>query len=109
MATTDTPQIIIGTTPTVCITLEDGVNFTENESIIATIKQGNRASVISGDRIEINGNQVFVFPVQKDTIRFREGDATLQLNWVYADGTRGAIFQIELELLPNDYRKVINK
>lgn len=105
MALTGTPQIIIGTTPTVRIILEEGVLFTDNETVIATIRQGSRTNVIPKERIEIQENQVLVSLEQKDTIRCREGDATLQLNWVYDDGSRGAICQLEIELLPNDYRK----
>lgn len=108
MAVSEPPKIIIGTTPTVRIILDDGVFFSTDENIIATIKQGSRTSVIPMRRIAIEGNIVFVFLEQRDTIRFREGDATLQLNWVYEDGTRGAICQVDIELLPNDYGKVMS-
>lgn len=107
MSATDTPRIIIGTTPTIRVTLEDGVDFS-NETVIATITQGSRVSAISGDRIEFDDGKVLVCLEQRDTIHFNEGEATLQLNWVYQDGARGAVCQIPIELLPNDYKKVMS-
>ncbi len=109
MGESNVPQIIIGTTPTIRITLAENVSFSDEEQILATITQGSRVKVIPSERISIDENdRILVSLVQDDTIRFTEGDVTLQLNWVYEDETRGAICQIEMELLDNDYRKVMH-
>lgn len=100
-------QIIIGTTPTICIELDDTVDLSGASSRLATIEQRSRVSKIPDERILMEDNNVLVCLEQRDTIHFREGDATLQVNWVYEDEARGAILQTELELLPNHYRKVM--
>ena len=108
MGENSTPKIIIGTTPTIRITLADGVSFSDEEQRLATITQGSRVKVIPSERISIDeSDRILISLVQDDTIRFTEGDVTLQLNWVYEDETRGAICQIDMELLDNDYRKVM--
>lgn len=103
----DVPKITIGTTPTVIIEIEGEVNFNGTESFLATIEQGSLTVNIEAERVAVDGNYVSIELRQQDTLRFREGDAIVQVNWNYPDGTRGAIEQMEIELLPNAYKKVM--
>lgn len=104
----DRPQIIIGTTPTVVIEIEgESVDLSGVTEFLATIEQSSIVAVIEAQRVEVEGNYLSVSLRQEDTLRFREGEATMQVNWKYPDGLRGAIEQMDIEFLPNSYRKVM--
>ena len=70
-------EIIRGTTPSIIIELEDGVNFSELGEVKLRIKQG--WTFIDKAPVSVSGNTgIFVY-TQEETLKLYEGDAYIQL------------------------------
>ena len=71
------------------IDLDDpNVDLNEADGVIVTINQNGTRADFTGEQIEINeaGNQITVYFTQADTLRFRFGPATAQVNWIVDNG-----------------------
>lgn len=70
-------EIIRGTTPSITVTLEDGVKFSDLGNVTLRIKQGT----FSLDKVptSISGNTAVFDYTQDETIRLYEGTASIQL------------------------------
>lgn len=85
--------MIKGTTPTFILTIDDAnVDLTE-ATVYVTFKQdgdGCRGLSLTktGDDITVSANEVDVYLTQAETLKFQKGQLYIQLNWVYADGSR---------------------
>lgn len=70
-------EIIRGTTPSITIELEDGVNFSDLGDVRLRIRQG--WTFIDKEPFSINKNiGIFVY-TQEETLKLYEGDAYIQL------------------------------
>ena len=70
-------EIIRGTTPSITIELEDGVNFSDLGEVKLRIRQG--WTYIDKAPLSVSGNTgVFVY-TEEETLKFYEGDAYIQL------------------------------
>ena len=70
-------EIIRGTTPSITVTLEDGVKFSELGTVILRIKQGTIS--IDKEPSSISGNIGIFKYNQEETIKLYEGSASIQL------------------------------
>lgn len=84
--------MIRATTPTYILTLpqNSGIDLTEAQEVHFTLRQ-NKYSI---DKIVVptDSKTVEVTLSQAETINLKEGGAEIQLNWIYADGKRGATY-----------------
>ena len=70
-------EIIRGTTPSIIIELEDGVNFSELGEVKLRIRQG--WTFIDKAPVSVSGNTgIFVY-TQEETLKLYEGNAYIQL------------------------------
>lgn len=86
--------MIRGTTPTFILKLKnkDGtpstINLAEANSVYFTIAQGGKTITKTSEDIDIDGNTVYVFLNQKESLSLKEAIKTeIQLNWTYNDVT----------------------
>lgn len=93
-----------GTTPTYTLTLDDdSIDLAQAQSVYATFRQGRRKVRKSGDDIVVSGHTATVSLTQAESLDFLAGEepARVQLNWVYANGARGASEIVPLPVLDN--------
>lgn len=86
--------MIRGTTPTFILKLKnkDGtpssIDLSEANNVYFTIAQGGKTITKTSEDIDIDGNTVYVFLDQKESLSLKEGIKTeIQLNWTYDDAT----------------------
>lgn len=70
-------KIIRGTTPSITVVLDDGINFSDLGTVILRIKQGTL--YIDKEPSSISGNTGVFKYTQDETIRLYEGSANIQL------------------------------
>lgn len=99
-------DFIQATTPTFVISLPNAVDLTAARTIEFSLRQ--HRTLISKTDVALDGTHtVRVGLTQQETLRFQEGEADLQLNWTYADGSRGAIYIIKVNIVENLEKRVI--
>lgn len=99
-------DIIQATTPTFVISLPNAVDLTAARTIEFSLRQYR--TVISKTDVTLDGTHtVRVGLTQRESLGFTAGEAELQLNWVYEDGSRGAIYKIKINILDNLVKRVI--
>lgn len=83
--------MIRGTTPTFKLTLSDStIDLAQATNVYATFKQGNTAVTKTGEDLDISGNYLEVYLSQDETLKFKEGVVSIQVNWVYSNGSRAS-------------------
>ena len=82
--------MVQATTPTLVLTLPSDIDLSEAANVYVTIKQVGTVITKKGNAITIDGNKAYVPLTQAETVRFLGGNAAIQINWTYADGTRAA-------------------
>lgn len=95
--------MIRGTTPTFKLSVKDTtVDLTEAQNIYATFKQKCGVSITkTGNDVEVAEHEVDVYLSQEETLKFREGDLDIQLNWTYQDGKRACSNVIRIHVADN--------
>lgn len=78
-----------GITPTFTLTLPQTVDLTETNNVYATFRQGTNELTKTGDDLTVSEHEVDVYLTQSETLSFNRGTVLIQLNWTYADGSRG--------------------
>lgn len=86
--------MIRGTTPTFILKLKnkDGtpstIDLSEANNVYFTIAQGGKSITKTSEDIDIDGNTVYVFLNQKESLSLKDSIKTeVQLNWTYNDPT----------------------
>ena len=79
--------MVRATTPTFVLTFT-GIDLTEAEEVLVTIRQGTTELTKFGDDLSVTATTISVFLSQAETLMFQAGKAEIQANWVYADDTR---------------------
>lgn len=82
--------MIRGTTPTFVLTIDETVDLTEASNVYVSFENDNVELVKkSGDSgVVVEAHQVSVYLTQEETLKFRKS-MEVQLNWTYANGSRG--------------------
>lgn len=100
-------QIIRGTTPTIEFTFKV-VDVTSINTAVMTIKQGGQIVVEKDKSTATIGDDSLSWTLsQEDSLSLGCGLVRVMLNWVLADGTRGASDNNGVEMLPNHKNEVI--
>lgn len=93
-----------GTTPTFKLQITDDVDLTQAQNVYATFKQTDKEITKTGSDLEISAHEVDVFLAQSETLLFKAGTISIQLNWTYMNGERAcskkALVQIDENLKP---------
>lgn len=104
----DEPIFAVATTPTITLEFPDTIDLTEAAHLHFTIVQGAVHILKSDDGITIvDAHTVDVYMPQEETVRFRAGTVSLQLDWTYADGQRAHSDIAKCEVADNLEKKVL--
>lgn len=95
-----------GLTPTIVIRVPATINLTEAGHHYVSFKQG-RTLVKKSDGLTVTAREVSVYLTQEDTLRFDPGPMTMQLNWTYQGGQRGATNEIPIMVNANHLLEVL--
>lgn len=84
--------VIPGTTPTLPLILPEGYDISEASYVYVSLQSETAKVIKSGESVTVTeGRYISVAFTQEDTLAFPNNTtAKIQVNWVYADGTRGA-------------------
>ena len=85
-------HLIRATTPTYILTLPQSadIDLTTQEAVYFTINQAQ--NTITKEVTPTDAKTVEVTLTQEETWSFKDGSAEIQLNWIDADGKRGATY-----------------
>lgn len=83
-------MVVRGTTPNITLTVPDTINLTEATTVYATIKQGKTVVTKVSDEMELSEHAAIIYLTQEESLRFADGEAEVQLNWIFEDGRRNA-------------------
>ena len=84
--------IVPGTTPTLPLSLPEGYDISDATQIYVSLKSETAQTTKYGESVTLtSGRFITVKLSQEDTLAFPNNSvAKIQVNWIYADGTRGA-------------------
>lgn len=79
--------MIRGTTPTDTITIKNpgDLDLRNALEVFVTIRQGQVTLTKTGENIEVEKASVSYCLTQTESLRFQEGKAEAQINWIYTD------------------------
>lgn len=78
------------TTPTFTCTVPNSVDLAAAENVYFTAAQDGRKIIKTGEALTIEAHSVSVYLTQRETLWMNSArPVELQLNWTYADGSRG--------------------
>ena len=93
-------------TTTLTLTVPQDIEITQSEAVYVTIKQGN-CELIHKLVDSVEGRTVTVTLDQNETAKFEEGQASLMLNIVYANGVRIPTREKTVRIYENLHKAVI--
>lgn len=97
-----------GITPTFTLTLEsETIDLTQSENVFVTFKQGSISLTKSGEDLTVREADVDVYLEQSETLMFARGKVAVQLNWTYADGSRGCSEIVSIDWAENLLQEVL--
>ena len=100
-------QIIRATTPTIEFAFKT-VSVSNISAAILTIKQGGVVLIEKALSEATIGEKSLSWTLtQEECLTLNNGKATIMLNWLTADGTRGASRENSAEVIPNHITEVI--
>lgn len=102
-------KIIIGTTPTIKYKFKI-VNPTDLSEAIMTIKDGKKREMLRKTLVtaSVGTDSIEWTLTQEETLSLKNGSSlTMMLNWLTADGTRGASTEEPISMINNHIREVI--
>lgn len=80
-----------GTTPTISLTFDDeSLDLTQASGVYVTFDSAGNVMTKTGADLDVAERQIDVFLSQEETLSFPIGTVAIQVNWIYADGKRGA-------------------
>lgn len=95
------------TTPTFILTVPDTIDLTTATNMVFSLVQEDVKVRKNFNSLVIDIHSVSVFLTQEDTMRLQEGDAVIQLNWTYLDGTRVCSKKVKVKIESNLLPEVI--
>ena len=97
--------MVQATTPTIIMNLPNTVDLTQAQTIVFTLTQGS--NLIKKVITNASAHQVSVYLTQEETLGLSNGNAQVQLNWTYSDGSRACTNIVNISVTPNLYKGVI--
>ena len=99
--------MVQATTPRFVLSLPDTVDLTQAANVYFAIKQNSLLIEKSTEDLTVEQHTVYVALTQRETLRFKNGTAQIQLNWTYADGTRACTNIVSVNVLQNLMMEVL--
>lgn len=99
--------MVQATTPTFVLTLPETVDLTQAQNLYFTMKQGCVTVQKETADLTVDGQTVSVYLTQSETLQFGVGNASLQLNWTYPDGSRACTNIVTIIVDPNLLKDVV--
>jgi hypothetical protein len=99
--------MIQATTPTFILTLPEEVDLSVVQSMYFTLEQGSTVLTKSDDALVIDGQTVSVYMTQEETLKFKTGNANMQLNWTYNNGSRACSNIVNVPVGRNLLKEVV--
>lgn len=97
-----------GATPTFTFTFEQGFHPADAAKIVITFSaQGRKVLEMNESDVTIANDKVSVYLTQEQTIAFPIGDMTVQINFVYSDGSRVPTDKATIRWERNSHDEVI--
>ena len=101
-------EIVRGTTPTLVFTLPDTVDTGDMVAINFKIVQNEKwVKRENAADFTLTTHSISVTLTQTETLKFYEGGAEMQLNWLYENGARAASTDIPVTFLRNLHSEVM--
>ena len=101
-------EILQATTPSFILTIPNSVDLSVMNNLCFSIKQNDNVIIHKFlDSLSVDGQTVSVFLTQLETLQLAAGQAKIQLNWLYPDGTRGATREVVITVLDNLLKEVM--
>ena len=101
-------EILQATTPTFILTVPNSVDLSVVRNLCFSLKQNNSVLINKYiDSLTVEGQTVSVFLTQIETLQLSAGQATIQLNWLYNNGTRGGTYEVTITILDNLLKDVM--
>lgn len=97
--------MVQATTPTIIMNLPETVDLTQAQTVVFTLTQGT--TMIKKVITDATAHQVSVYLTQEETLGLSNGNAQIQLNWTYADGSRACTNIVNINVTPNLLKAVI--
>lgn len=83
-------ETMVGLTPTIIVRMPQEIDLTEAAHVYVSFKQAGKLILKKTDGFTVAPHEVSVYLTQEETLKFAPRDATIQVNWTYATGQRGA-------------------
>lgn len=101
-------EIVRGTTPTLVFTLPNDVSTSGMTALVFKIVQNEKWIKREGlTQFNLTMHGIEVTLTQAETLKFYEGRAEMQLNWMYENGARAASTDIDVTFLRNLHSEVM--
>ena len=94
-----------GLTPTITITVPNDTDLTEAANVYPSIQQGKK--LIRPAYFFVLAHQVDIYLSQAETLELNPGSASVQLNWTYSTGQRGATKPKAINVEENQIKEVL--
>ena len=99
--------MVQATTPTFILTLPQDLDLSDMVNMYFTLKQNSVEITKTGGDVYLDGNIVYVFMSQEDTVKIFKGSCIIQLNWTYPGGLRGCTKEKVVPVEDNLLKKVV--
>ena len=101
-------EILQATTPTFILTVPNSVDLTTVRNLCFSLKQNNNVLINKFiDALTVESHTVSVFLTQIETLKLSAGQAKIQLNWLWSNGTRGGTYEVTITILENLLKEVM--
>lgn len=102
-------EIVRGTTPTLVFQLPETVSTDDMVAIVFKIVQDEKWVKREDAReFVLTEHGIQITLTQSETLKFYEGAAEMQINWLYANGARAASTDIPVTFLRNLHSEVMS-
>lgn len=99
-------QTMQGVTPTIIVRFPQEIDLTDAEHVYVSFRQGVKLLRLD-EGFDVSAHQVDVYLEQAQTLMFIPGEMTMQVNWTYPSGQRGATKKIRILVDSNHLLEVL--
>ena len=96
-----------GLTPTIIVRIPNTIDLTEAHACYVSFMQKAKLLLKKTDGFDVTAHEVSIYLTQEETLKFAPGNASLQVNWTYSTGQRGATKWIPIDIAANQLPEVL--
>lgn len=96
-----------GLTPTIIVRVPETIDLTEAANIYVSFMQSNRLLMKKTEGFVVEAHEVDIYLTQEETLLFKPGTASMQVNWTYSTGQRGATRWLGIHIDANQLPEVL--